>query len=85
MILTAADKFASPWLVLPLCFAVIAVGVALATNFRGLAKRQYDWIADKSEKPDGFASSFDFQRMIGVAMALAAIYGVLRTVFRLWV
>lgn len=85
MILTAAEKFASPWLVLPLCFAMIAVGVAVATNFQGLAKRQHDWIAGKSKKSDGLASSFEFQRIIGAGMALAATYGVLRTVLRLWV
>lgn len=50
---------------------IILLGLALAADFRGIAKRMHE--REQRRHHRGFLASYNFQRLFGAAFALAGL------------
>ncbi|WP_329121505.1 hypothetical protein [Streptomyces sp. NBC_01465] len=84
----AAREPAPAALTLAVGVVLMLVGVAVAADFRGLPRRQHEWLLRVGNRATGpskrrSSTSFTYQRILGAFLALAGCVSVLVSVVRL--
>lgn len=79
-LMLASRGTAPPWVLLPVCVVLVLLGLALAVNFRGIPERLHE---QQWGRQPGYFASYEFQRVIGAALALGGGWGIVATSWQL--